>query len=63
MLYFLHGSDTKKTREKARALVASLRAKKPDAGVFVLEGATATKMRLPNLLEDAGFLRVNISFA
>lgn len=46
MLYFLHGSDTKKTREKAGVLLASLRAKKPDAGVFVLEGAAATKEAL-----------------
>ncbi|MEK9167936.1 MAG: hypothetical protein AAB769_01250 [Patescibacteria group bacterium] len=54
MLYFLHGSDTKKTREKARALVASLRAKKPDAGVFVLEGATATKDALAEFAGGRG---------
>lgn len=43
MLYFFHGSDTRKTAEKTRAMLSSLRAKKPDAEVFVLEGAAATK--------------------
>lgn len=43
MIYFFHGSDTKKVKEKASSLLFSLRAKKPDAEVFVLDGAAATK--------------------
>ena len=34
MIYFLHGTDTKKAREKLHTLLDSLRAKKPDAAFF-----------------------------
>lgn len=34
MLYFLHGTDTKKAREKAHELLVTLQKKKPDALVF-----------------------------
>ena len=34
MLYLLHGTDTKKAREKLRSLVDKLLSKQPDAGYF-----------------------------
>ncbi len=38
MLYFLHGTDTGKARDKARELVSVLLGKKPDAEVFKIDG-------------------------
>lgn len=54
MLYLLHGSDTDAARAKANALLESLRAKKPDAGVFVMDDESFDAASFHELLGGQG---------
>ena len=48
MLYAFYGSDVSKSAEKARALVASLQTKRPDAAYVKVDGDTWD----PSILES-----------
>ncbi|MBI2476358.1 MAG: hypothetical protein HYV67_03890 [Candidatus Taylorbacteria bacterium] len=64
MLYLIHGSDTDKTREKARELVASLQKKKPEAEVFRLGSDNWNEARFDEFISSQGlFERKFIVFA
>lgn len=54
MLYVFHGTDTYKVADQANRLVASLRAKRPDAHVFTFEGVACTEVALDELISAQG---------
>lgn len=54
MLYFLHGTDTKKTFAKAQALVGAMIAKKPNASLFKLTTEHFTLAELQELVGGQG---------
>lgn len=54
MLYVFHGSDTHKVADRANALVAALREKQPDAGVYFFEDAFEDISPLDELVEARG---------
>jgi len=54
MLYVFHGTDTYKVADQANKLVASLRAKRPDASVYVFEGALPDPAPLDELVQAQG---------
>ncbi len=61
MLYLLFGEDIDLARKKANALVETLRAKKPDAGVFFMDDESWSAARFEELLSGQGlFERKNI---
>ena len=54
MLYFLHGSDIDKAREKAREMVAGLLKKRPGAEVFRMDSEGWSEARLDELIHGQG---------
>lgn len=54
MLYIFHGSDTHKVADRTNALVAALRKKQPDAGVYVFEGVIEEVGVIDELVEARG---------
>ncbi len=54
MLYLLHGIDQKKTREKLHKLTDSLCAKKPDAGIFILDSDNFSEAKIDELTGGQG---------
>lgn len=54
MLYLFHGTDTFRVADQANSVVASLRAKRPDASVYVFEGALIDPAPLDELIEARG---------
>ncbi|MEK7087990.1 MAG: hypothetical protein AAB891_01780 [Patescibacteria group bacterium] len=54
MLYFFHGTDTDKAREKAHTLTEGLRKKKPDAEMFRLESERASEAQFDELIHGQG---------
>lgn len=54
MIYFLHGTDIDKGREKAHDLVNSLLKKKPDASFFKLDAETFDEATLQGYMEGQG---------
>jgi len=54
MLYVFHGTDTRKAADRANRLVARLRDKRPDAQVFVFEGAAFEDHAVDELVEARG---------
>jgi len=54
MLYLLHGTDQKKAREKLHKLTDSLRAKKPDAGFFILDIDNFSEAKIDELTGGQG---------
>jgi len=54
MLYLLYGTDTDKTREKARALVATLRKKEPEAELFRVNSEYCSDALLQELAAGQG---------
>lgn len=59
MLYLFHGTDTKKTHDKAFGLAQSLLSKKPDASLFTLGKDEWSKERLAELLQSRGLFMGN----
>ena len=61
MLYVFHGSDILKVSDRAKKLVAGLRAKRPDASVYSFEGAVTELASLDELVGASGlFVRKHI---
>ncbi len=54
MLYFFYGTDKDTAREKANALITSLRKKKPDAELFRIEPENWNEARLEELISSQG---------
>lgn len=54
MIYFLHGTDVDKAREKAKALIDSLLKKKPDASFFKMDRENWDESRLKEFIESQG---------
>ncbi|MDO8591253.1 MAG: hypothetical protein Q7R65_04760 [bacterium] len=54
MLFFLHGTDTDKAREKAHEMLASLHKKKPEAELFRLDADNWDEIRLDELVGAQG---------
>ncbi len=54
MLYFFYGKDKGTAREKANALIGSLRKKKPDAELFRIEPENWNEARLEELISSQG---------
>ncbi len=54
MLYFLYGSDTKKSREKLHELLDVLQKKKPDASVFKMDAETWDAARFEEFIGGQG---------
>jgi len=54
MIYFIHGTDTKKAREKLHVLSDSLRAKKPDATFFKIDADTFDETKIDELILSRG---------
>jgi hypothetical protein len=54
MLYVFHGTDTYMIADRSNKLVASLRASKPEASVYVFEQETFETGALDELLETSG---------
>lgn len=54
MLYFLHGTDSKKSREKLHELTDTLHKKKPDAELFKIEGEQWDAARFEEFLSGQG---------
>ncbi len=54
MLYFLHGTDSKKSREKLHELTETLHKKKPDAELFKIESEQWDSARFEELLGGQG---------
>lgn len=54
MIYLFHGTDTQKTRAKAKALINALLAKKPDASYFKHTVETLNEGALDELIQGQG---------
>ena len=54
MIYFLHGSDSEKSREKLNSLLDSLFNKKPEASFFKLDSDNFTESKLEELILSQG---------
>jgi len=54
MLYLLHGTDFKKSREKLHSMVNSLLKKKPDASFFKLDASNFSESQLDELVGGQG---------
>ena len=54
MIYLLHGEDRVMAREKMHTLVDSLRAKKPDASLFKMDGEHFSGAQLEEFILGAG---------
>lgn len=54
MIYLLHGTDFKKSREKLHSLVDSLLKKKPDASFFKLDSSNISEAQLDELISGKG---------
>jgi len=54
MIYFIHGTDTKKAREKLHVLSDSLRAKKPDATFFKIDADIFDETKIDELILSRG---------
>ncbi len=54
MLYLLHGSDFKKSREKLHSMVDSLLKKKPDASFFKLDSSNFSEAQIDELIGGQG---------
>ena len=60
MLYVLYGTDTEKAREKARALVASLTKREPNAAEFRLDAESCTPDALTEYLGAQGLFAARV---
>lgn len=54
MLYFLHGTDLKRSREKLHELIDTLHKKKPDAELFKIESEQWDEARFEEFLSGQG---------
>lgn len=54
MLYFIHGTNTEKTRSKAHGIIDTLQKKKPDALFFKVDAEELTKDMLDELIGGQG---------
>ncbi|MFC1802039.1 hypothetical protein ACFLY7_01195 [Patescibacteria group bacterium] len=52
MIYFLHGSDFKKSREKLKSILSGLLSKKPNATFFKLDGSNFSEDVLSEFIQS-----------
>ena len=54
MLYLLHGTDSRKSREKLHSLVESMLSKKPNASDFRMDDENFSEARLEEFIGSSG---------
>ena len=54
MIYFLHGDDTQKSKEKLKSLLATLFSKKPNASFFKLDIDNFDEVKLDEFIQSQG---------